>query len=235
MADPNITPPPVAPSRDETGFFSQRMDAFLSWLVGFSGEITAAIAWIGERSAATEAAAGGAAADAWISGGNYSAGQSFYSPVDFQSYRAKTDHSGVLLDPSQDATNWAVYTLGRSPNLNSVEVSGVAKLAGLQETVVTLAGVAPDIDLAAGTVFTLLSEGNTAFTFSNPAAAGAASAFTLRLTAGGDYTLTWPASVVWSGGTAPDAPASGETDVLTFLTTDAGATWFGFVAGDAMA
>jgi hypothetical protein len=40
---------------------------------------------------------------------------------------------------------------------------------------------------------------------------------------------------VWSGGSAPDAPASGETDVLTFLTADAGAPWFGFVAGDAMA
>ncbi len=234
MADPNITLPPVMPNRRE-GFFSERMDAFLIWLADFAVEITAAIAWIGERSAATEAAAGGAAADAWVSGGDYSAGQSFYSPLNFQSYRAKTDHSGVLLDPSQDATNWAVYTLGKSPSLTSVEVSGVAKLASLQETVVTLAGVAPDIDLAAGTVFTLLSEGNTAFTFSNPAAAGAASAFTLRLTAGGDHTLAWPASVVWSGGSAPDAPASGETDVLTFLTADAGATWFGFVAGEAMA
>uniref|UniRef100_UPI00111BF716 hypothetical protein n=1 Tax=Pseudophaeobacter leonis TaxID=1144477 RepID=UPI00111BF716 len=104
MTTPTVTPPPEAPNRLASGF-SAAFGPFLAWIVVFAGEITAAIAWIGERSAATEAAAGGAAADAWVSGGDYSAGQSFYSPVDFQSYRAKTDHSGVLLDPSQDATN----------------------------------------------------------------------------------------------------------------------------------
>jgi len=48
-------------------------------------------------------------------------------------------------------------------------------------------------------------------------------------------TLTYPTSVDWAGGTAPDAPADGETDVLSFYTTDGGTTYYGFQVGDAMA
>ena len=46
-------------------------------------------------------------------------------------------------------------------------------------------------------------------------------------------TITWPSSVKWAGGTAPSAPASGETDAFTFYSTDNGSTYYGFHAGDA--
>ena len=48
-------------------------------------------------------------------------------------------------------------------------------------------------------------------------------------------TITYPTSVDWAGGTAPDAPAVGETDVQVFYTEDGGTTYYGFQAGDAMA
>ena len=48
-------------------------------------------------------------------------------------------------------------------------------------------------------------------------------------------TFTYPTSVKWPSGTAPDAPATGETDVLVFYTEDGGTTYQGFQAGDAMA
>ena len=48
-------------------------------------------------------------------------------------------------------------------------------------------------------------------------------------------TLTYPTSVDWPSGTAPDAPAVGETDVLVFYTEDGGTTYYGFQAGGAMA
>ena len=48
-------------------------------------------------------------------------------------------------------------------------------------------------------------------------------------------TFTYPASVAWPSGTAPDAPAVGETDILEFSTTDGGTTWYGVRTGDAMA
>ena len=47
-------------------------------------------------------------------------------------------------------------------------------------------------------------------------------------------TFSYPASVEWPSGTAPYAPASGETDVLVFLTDDGGTSYQGFQAGDAM-
>ena len=47
-------------------------------------------------------------------------------------------------------------------------------------------------------------------------------------------TFSYPSSVEWPSGTAPDAPASGETDVLVFLTDDGGTSYQGFQAGDAM-
>lgn len=47
-------------------------------------------------------------------------------------------------------------------------------------------------------------------------------------------TIAYPSSVEFAGGTAPDAPAAGETDILTFYTSDGGTTYQGFKAGDAM-
>jgi len=48
-------------------------------------------------------------------------------------------------------------------------------------------------------------------------------------------TITYPASVIWSGGTTPTAPGNGETDVYSFYTDDGGTTYYGFVSGDALA
>ena len=48
-------------------------------------------------------------------------------------------------------------------------------------------------------------------------------------------TITYPASVKWSGATTPDAPAAGEKDVYVFVTTDGGTTYYGKQAGDAVA
>ena len=51
----------------------------------------------------------------------------------------------------------------------------------------------------------------------------------------GDATLTYPASVKFPSGTAPAAPADGETDILEFSTMNGGTTWYGVRTGDAMA
>ena len=103
------------------------------------------------------------------------------------------------------------------------------------ETYVALSGTTPGVDCESGNVFSLSTTGNTTFAFNNPPASGTAYSMVINLTAGGTHTITWPASVDWAGGTAPDAPASGETDVLVFITYDGGTTWYGFLAGDAMA
>jgi hypothetical protein len=91
------------------------------------------------------------------------------------------------------------------------------------------------LNLSTGNVFSDTPSANVTYAFSNPPATGTAYGFTLKVTPSATITVTWPASVDWAGGTAPDAPASGETDVFTFYTQDGGTTYYGFQAGDAMA
>jgi len=106
------------------------------------------------------------------------------------------------------------------------------------ETVVALSGTSVTLDCDEANNFTLTTSGNTTFTFDYSGVnltTDDSYGFTLKVTAGGSHTLSWPASVEWPGGTAPDAPASGETDVFVFYTIDGGTTWYGFQAGDALA
>jgi hypothetical protein len=91
------------------------------------------------------------------------------------------------------------------------------------------------LDLSTGNVFSDAPSANVTYVFSNPPATGTAYGFTLKVTPSGTYTVTWPASVDWAGGTAPTAPASGATNVYSFYTQDGGTIYYGFLAGGAMA
>ncbi len=136
-----------------------------------------------------------------------------------------------------------VYTQAQSDaryvqqtHTGDVSIVGELKVESYNETYLALTAAATvDVNCEAGNVFALTTDQNTTFTFSNPPASGTAYGFTIKLTAGGTHTITWPASVDWAGGSAPDAPASGETNVLVFITHDGGTTWYGFQAGAAMA
>lgn len=91
------------------------------------------------------------------------------------------------------------------------------------------------LDLSTGNVFSDAPSSSPTYVFSNPPASGTAYGFTLKVTPSATVTITWPASVDWAYGASPDAPASGETDVYVFYTQDGGTTYYGFVAGEAMA
>ena len=93
---------------------------------------------------------------------------------------------------------------------------------------------ATSIDLTAGNSVTATVTGAVTWTFSNPTASDELCGFTLKLVDGGSAAQTWPASVDWPAATAPTLTASG-TDVLVFITCDGGTTWYGFVAGLALA
>lgn len=134
------------------------------------------------------------------------------------------DASGVLALQSSGVT---AITLGTDQTATYA--------AAAYEKYSALSGTTPSVDCRLGNFFALTTSGNTTFTFSNVPASGAGMGFTLKLTAGGTHTLTWPASVDWAGGTAPDAPASGETNIYVFITHDGGTTWYGFLGGAALA
>jgi len=91
-------------------------------------------------------------------------------------------------------------------------------------------------DLSTGNVFTLTADQNTTFVFSNPSPTGKSCSFTLIWTQdSSDRTISWPASVDWPGGAAPDVTSgAAKIDVYTFFTLDAGTIWYGFQAGAEM-
>lgn len=66
------------------------------------------------------------------------------------------------------------------------------------------------------------------FTFSNPAASGKATLFTLILR--GAFTPTWPAAVDWPDATQPTYTTP---SIYTFMTVDGGTIWLGAQAGKA--
>jgi hypothetical protein len=91
------------------------------------------------------------------------------------------------------------------------------------------------LDLSTGNVFSDTPSANVTYAFSNPPASGTAYGFTLKVTPSATVTVAWPASVKFPDGVAPVAPASGETAVYVFYTQDGGVSYFGFVAGEALA
>ena len=146
--------------------------------------------------------------------------------------------TGGFLTGSLGGTNAAFSgavtgnTLGAtSITVSSATITGELIATSYNEKFVSLAAAATvDIDCETGNVFALTTGQGTTFTFSNPPATGTAYGFMLRLTAGATHTITYPTSVAFANSTAPDAPPSGNTDVLVFTTTDGGTTWYGALA-----
>ena len=117
---------------------------------------------------------------------------------------------------------------------NGVSINGNLYTDGSNaEDYDALSGTSPTCNVDNAGAFSLTMTGNTTFTFSG-ADNNWSMGFILQLTGSGG-TVTWPSSVKWAGGTAPDAPASGETDILVFHTRDGGTNWYGVLASDAAA
>jgi len=135
-----------------------------------------------------------------------------------------------------------VTTLGTTEASKAVtaDANGVVTFDnGVSEeyTAVTSSSNATTVNLRDGTNFSHTLTENTTFTFSNPAASGKVSAFTLKIVqdaSASGYTVTWPASVNWPSATAPTLTATASAvDYFVFITHDGGTNWYGFTAGQA--
>ena len=81
-----------------------------------------------------------------------------------------------------------------------------------------------DLDLAVAQFFSFTVTENTAITFSNVPATGRFIAIILEITNGGAFAVTWPGSVAWPSGVAPELTESG-VDLIVAYTIDGGTTW----------
>jgi hypothetical protein len=136
-----------------------------------------------------------------------------------------------------------ITTLGTTEASKTVtaDANGVVTFDnGISEeyTAVTSSSNATTVDLQDGTNFSHTLTENTTFTFSNPAASGKVSSFTLKLVqdaSASGFTVTWPTSVDWPSATAPTLTATASAvDYFIFITHDGGTTYYGFTAGQAL-
>lgn len=142
MPAPTITPLPTPPSRstDPTNFAIEA-DAFVAALPEFVTDANAQASYLDGVASAVDADAAAAAASAaaaltsennaeaaadaaaatadvalWVSGTTYAIGDNVFSPINYQTYRRKTNGAGTT-DPSLDSTNWQLLTFAVSTPL----------------------------------------------------------------------------------------------------------------------
>jgi len=132
-----------------------------------------------------------------------------------------------------------VSLLSQMPFVKSWKIFSETEFKDYSESTVSAnTSTSYTIDLTNANVYDLTLTGNCTFIFSGSPTSGKAGSFTLILTQDGtgSRTATWPASVDWAGGTAPTLTTTATTgvDVLTFVTTDGGTTWWGFLSGGDM-
>jgi hypothetical protein len=151
-----------------------------------------------------------------------------------------SEASKVVTTAADGVTTFAGAAVAPTATLGT-DTTQVATTAFTLENVLSSAATAlsaaatVDIDLSSDSYFTLTANQNTTFTFSTPPASGRAFAFTLIFTQPATArTITWPSSVDWAGGAAPDAPGNSEVNAYGFITSDGGTTYYGFLGGAAL-
>jgi len=147
----------------------------------------------------------------------------------------ETNNADILIRGIDGGATITALTLDFS-DAGRATFNDVVKAENFHADYAALSGTTPTIDADTAGGFSLTMTGDTTFTFSgveNNKTVG----FYLELTGSGHTVNFEPVgqTVKFAGGTAPDAPANGETDILVFITRDGGTTWYGALAIDAAA
>jgi len=155
-------------------------------------------------------------------------------------------HGVTVQGPAHSAA--ATYTVKLPNTLGLTQASGLvtSDANGVvsfdngtieESTTITSSSNAATLNLRDGNSFLHDLTENVTYTFSNPAASGKLSMFTLKVIQDSSArTITWPSSVDWAAATAPAVSAGNDSvDVFVFFTIDGGTTYYGFTAGQAMA
>jgi hypothetical protein len=136
------------------------------------------------------------------------------------------------------STGELTFTLLGATTLNgaitgAAQVISNTELKDTAETVIAKGnfGATPAFDVSTGNVqWGTVNQNITSSTMTNWPATGKSGHLELEIINGAAFSIVWPTSVDWVGGTAPTLTTSG-TDKLIFKSRNAGTTVLGFVAG----
>jgi len=95
-----------------------------------------------------------------------------------------------------------------------------------------------DLDLSQANTFRVEAIDNLTFTFSNVTSTPAGNSITIYVVesdGAGPYTLSWPSSVVWNGGSAVGEVSQNGNIEISLLTDDGGTEWRGRKSGEGFA
>ena len=152
--------------------------------------------------------------------------------------RSGSDNADLITANVTGAVTLFYNNDGKLATTNTgVAITGAVKPTTYQETYVSKSAASTvTCDLATANHFAVTMDQNTTFAFTNPPTSGTSFAFTLIVTQHSTaVTLTWPGSVDWAGGSAPDAAGNNEVQAYGFITRDGGTTYYGFLGGTAIA
>ena len=128
---------------------------------------------------------------------------------------------------------------GISGSIGAQGIQGIQGIQGVEASnfaVTNTVNGTYDADCANANIFQITLGGNTTISFTNVPASGNGYVCVFKITQGSsNYQITWPTTVNWSDGTAPNlSVGSGDVDVVTLFTADAGTNWYGFISGQDM-
>ena len=154
-----------------------------------------------------------------------------------------TPNASVIIQYDHDSDRWRVISGTDALALTGGTITGQLEVTEdliargyLENTSApTISSGTLTLNLNTSRIFLVSLNANiTTLTISNtPSASSTAVSFTVVLTADGTArSVTWPASIKWADGTAPTLTSTNnKKDVLSFVSTDNGTSWLGFVGG----
>jgi hypothetical protein len=133
-----------------------------------------------------------------------------------------------------DANNQLTISLSSSISTDSIANTDYNEST---QTITSASGTT-DLDLSQANVFRVEAVDNITFTFSNVTSTPSGNSITVYVVesdGAGPYTISWPSSVVWNGGTAVGEVAQNSNIEISLLTDDGGTGWRGRKSGGGFA
>lgn len=146
-----------------------------------------------------------------------------------QLFSISNDLTGTIFAVS-DSSGVPIIEADADGDIRLAEFGGTIEYGGpFREKVIstTISTSTVNLDVSTASIFNITLSANTIVTFTNPPAAGLAQTVILIITHSGGARTLGVTNDRYTDGVAPTLSASGQTDVLSFFTVDAGANWYG--------